>query len=129
MKRAMILAMLLAAPAIPANAAETGVLSGDKLRKAIIGKTVYLRTQGIELPITYRANGTMTGRLKAFIAALASGASPTDAGRWWVSKDQLCQRWSRWLDGKSYCYTLRREGANVVWQRNDGRRGTARIGG
>lgn len=129
MKRVLIAATMIVTVSVAANAAETAVLAGDALRKAVSGKTVYLRTQGIELPISYRANGTMSGRLKAFVAALAGGTSPTDSGKWWISKDQLCQRWSQWLDGKPYCYKLQRKGALVQWRRNDGRSGTLRIGG
>jgi hypothetical protein len=71
----------------------------------------------------------MSGRLKISTAALAgSGTSPQDTGRWWISKDQLCQKWKNWQGGKSYCYKLKRNGQNVVWVRDDGRRGTARIG-
>jgi hypothetical protein len=33
------------------------------------------------------------------------------------------------MDGKTYCYRLTRGGATVRWVRNDGRSGTARIGG
>lgn len=129
MKRTIIFAAMIAAASVVANATETGTLSGDALRKAVTGKTVYLRTHGIELPISYRANGTMSGRLKALAAALAGGTSPTDSGKWWIAKDQLCQRWNQWLDGKSYCYKLQRKGAHVQWRRNDGRSGTLRIGG
>ena len=129
MKRVLIAASMIMTVTVAANAASSGNLSGDALRKAVSGKTVYLRTQGVEVPISYRANGTMSGRLKAFVAALAGGTSPTDSGKWWISKDQLCQRWSQWLDGKSYCYKLQLKGAHVQWRRNDGRSGTLRIGG
>lgn len=128
MRMGIVLAALISAASVPATAAEPGTLSGGALRKAVTGKVVYLRTQGVEVPIAYRGNGTMSGRLRAFVAALAGGTSPTDSGRWWISNDQLCQRWNRWLDGKAYCYRLRRDGGTVYWQRNDGRRGTARIG-
>ena len=33
------------------------------------------------------------------------------------------------MDGKTYCYRLTRDGLAVRWVRNDGRSGTARIGG
>ena len=33
------------------------------------------------------------------------------------------------MDGKSYCYKLTQNGSSVQWVRNDGRSGTARIGG
>jgi len=34
-----------------------------------------------------------------------------------------------WMDGKTYCYKLTRNGSTVQWVRNDGRSGTARISG
>jgi len=34
-----------------------------------------------------------------------------------------------WVDGKSYCYKLTQTGSSVRWVRDDGRSGTARIGG
>ena len=37
-----------------------------------------------------------------------------------VSGDQLCQRWIRWLEGKSYCYQFTLKGKSVRWVRNDG---------
>lgn len=127
MKR-IFLAVVLCSVAPLAQAANSSEMSGPKLRKAVAGKTVYLNTSGIVLPISYRANGTMRGQLKAFAAALAGG-KPVDSGRWWISNNRLCQRWKKWLNGKSYCYKLTRNGQKVVWVRNDGRSGTARIGG
>ena len=125
----ILLIAALAGVATTAQAATTGDLNGPELRKAVAGKTVYLSTSGIVLPINYNTNGTMTGKLQALAAALAGGGSQMDSGRWWISKNQLCQRWNKWLAGKSYCYKLSRQGQSVVWVRNDGRRGTARIGG
>jgi hypothetical protein len=38
------------------------ILAGDKLRKAVSGKTVYLMTPiGSEIPIRYNPNGRITG--------------------------------------------------------------------
>lgn len=104
-------------------------MSEAELRKAVIGKTVVLRTDGVDVPIVYRGNGTMRGRLKAFAAAFAGPAKASDSGKWWIANNQLCQRWNKWLDGKSYCYTLTLKGKQVQWRRNDGRSGTARIAG
>lgn len=126
MKR-IILAMAVAGFATASSAANNDLLNGAELRDAVAGKTVYLKSSGIVLPISYRSNGTMSGRLQAFAAALAGG-SPVDSGRWWIKGNQLCQKWSRWLGGKSYCYTLSRSGQTVRWVRNDGRSGTARLG-
>jgi hypothetical protein len=128
MKRVVTIIAMSGLLTVAAAGASAEVLSGQDLRKAVTGKTVYLRQQGIELPISYRANGTMSGRLSAFVAALG-GTAMADSGKWWISNDQLCQRWSRWLDGKSYCYKLSRKGSQVRWRRNDGRTGTVRLSG
>ena len=129
MKRIFLIAALAGFTTTAAMAASSGDLNGAAVRKALVGKTIYLSTSGIVLPIAYRSNGTMSGRLKVSTAALVgSGTSTQDTGRWWISKDQLCQKWNRWQGGKSYCYKLSRQGQNVSWVRDDGRRGTARIG-
>ncbi len=127
MKRILLIAALAGSVATVSQAASFGDLNGTAVRKAVSGKTVFLSASGIVLPIAYRSNGTMSGRLKASAAALAGNASMQDKGRWWISKDRLCQRWNRWQGGKSYCYKLSRQGQQVVWVRDDGRRGTARI--
>lgn len=122
--------VLAAAMAMPATAAlaEDGALAGDALRKAISGKTVFLKISGFELPIRYAANGRMSGKMSTVAASLARGDGATDTGKWWVSEGQLCQQWSSWMNGKSYCYRLTQKGKQVQWVRNDGRSGTARIG-
>lgn len=128
MKRIVAIAALASVLSAFSTAASAEALSGQDLRKVVTGKTVYLRQQGIELPISYRANGTMSGRLSAFVAALG-GTATADSGKWWIANSQLCQKWKRWLDGKSYCYKLSRKGSQVRWRRNDGRTGTVRLGG
>lgn len=114
-----------------AAAAETksASLAGEELRKAVSGKTVYLKISGFELPIRYSPSGSMTGSMSTVAAALARGDGASDRGKWWIVGDQLCQRWTSWMEGKSYCYQLTLKGASVRWVRNDGRSGTARIGG
>jgi hypothetical protein len=112
-----------------ASSAESVALSGDALRQAISGKTVFLNISGFELPISYAANGRMSGKMGAVAASFSRGDGSQDRGKWWVEGDQLCQQWSSWMEGKSYCYRLTRQGASVRWVRNDGRSGTARIGG
>ena len=104
-------------------------LAGDALRQAVSGKTVYLNISGFELPINYAANGRMSGKMSTVAASFSRGDGAQDRGKWWVANDQLCQQWTSWMDGKAYCYRLTRDGATVRWVRNDGRSGTARIGG
>jgi hypothetical protein len=120
--------LALGAP-LPETAAAEAALAGNVLRKTVSGKTVYLKISGFELPIRYSAGGSMTGSMSTVAAALARGDGASDRGTWWISGDQLCQRWTSWMDGKSYCYKLTLRGKAVSWLRNDGRSGTARIGG
>ncbi len=124
---AFVVAVGLALPAT-GSLAEPTTLAGDELRQAISGKTVFLNISGFELPIRYAANGRMSGKMSTVAASFSRGDGAQDRGKWWVSGDQLCQQWTSWMDGKSYCYRLTREGSTVHWARNDGRSGTARIG-
>ena len=126
---AFLLAAGVGLSASAAVSAEPVKLSGDELRKAISGKTVYLKISGFELPIRYAANGRMTGKMGTVAASLAKGDGAVDSGKWWVADDQLCQKWTSWMNGKQYCYKLNRKGSTVHWVRNDGRSGTARISG
>jgi hypothetical protein len=109
--------------------AEPAQLAGDELRQAVSGKTVYLNIAGFEPPISYAANGRMSGRMSTVAASFSRGDGAQDRGKWWVAGGQLCQQWTSWMDGKAYCYRLTRDGSTVRWVRNDGRSGTARIGG
>jgi len=126
---ALLLAAGLTLTANSALGAESGKLVGDELKQAIVGKTVYLNVSGFELPIRYAANGRMTGKMGTVAASFSRGDGASDSGKWWVADDQLCQKWTSWMDSKQYCYKLTRKGATVRWVRNDGRSGTARIGG
>lgn len=117
----------LAFGAAQANAGTA--LSGDALRNAISGKTVFLKISGFELPIQYSARGTMKGSMGTVAAALARGDGSSDRGKWWVNGDQLCQKWNVWMESDIYCYKLSKSGNSVRWVRNDGRTGTARIAG
>jgi hypothetical protein len=125
---ALVVAAGLVVPATAALA-EPAQLAGNELRQAISGKTVYLNIAGFELPISYAANGRMSGKMSTVAASFSRGDGAQDRGKWWVADDQLCQQWTSWMDGKTYCYRLTRDGSTVRWVRNDGRSGTARIGG
>ena len=125
---ALLLAAGVGLSATAAFGAGPVKLSGDELRKAISGKTVYLKISGFEIPIRYAANGRMTGKMGTVAASFSKGDGAADSGKWWVANDQLCQKWTSWMNGKQYCYKLSRSGSTVHWVRNDGRSGTARIG-
>jgi hypothetical protein len=126
---AVPIGVALAEPAIPSNApvVEATSLTEDQLREAISGKMVYLNISGFELPIQYKPNGRMSGRMGQVAAAFSRGDGSRDSGRWWVEANQLCQRWTSWMDGQTNCYTLTRQGNLIIWTRQDGVSGTARI--
>lgn len=114
--------------AVGSAAADPFVLSGDVLRRAISGKTVYLKTAlGIEFPIRYRRNGTMSVKSSGVAKIVQAGGFASDRGVWWVRNDKLCQRWKKWLGGRSICFELKRSGKTVYWRSNGGGSGTARI--
>lgn len=129
MRKTLLLIALLALSAPTFAADEANLLSGDRLKEAVSGKTVYLMTPiGAEIPIRYRPNGTMQGSFSGMLAAMSGESVSTDTGRWWVVHEQLCQQWKNWSDRRSHCYKLRTAGNAVQWRRNDGQSGTARIG-
>jgi len=128
LKQFLLTAVFSALALGAALAAEPASLSGDELRKAVSGKTVYLNVSGFELPIRYAANGSMSGKMGTVAASFSRGDGASDTGKWWVADNQLCQKWSSWMDGSAYCYKLTRQGNTVRWVRNDGRSGTARLG-
>jgi hypothetical protein len=119
----------LAEPASPSDApvVEATSLTEDQLRQAIIGKTIYLNVSGFELPIRYKANGRMSGSMGAVAATFSQGDGSRDSGRWWIEANQLCQRWTSWMEGQPHCYKITRHGNLINWLRNDGVSGTARI--
>lgn len=129
MRKTLTLTALLALGTSAFAAEEPSILTGERLKEAVSGKTIYLMTPvGTEIPIRYRPNGTMQGSSTAMLAAMAGESVTTDTGRWWVQQEQLCQQWRNWADRRSHCYKLRTAGNAVQWRRNDGESGTARIG-
>lgn len=128
MTAAAFATLALSAPLSVTKAAEAA-LSGDGLRQAVSGKTVYLKISGFELPIQYSSRGTMKGSMSLVAAAFSRGDGSSDRGKWWIANDQLCQKWSSWMESRTYCYKFSLNGNAVRWVRDDGRSGTARIGG
>jgi hypothetical protein len=104
---------------------EASSLTEDQLREAITGKTIYLKVSGFELPI--HCNGRMTGSMGAVAATFSRGDGSRDSGRWWTEANQLCQRWTVWMEGRTNCYKITRKGSLINWVRQDGVSGTARI--
>jgi hypothetical protein len=124
MMRVGTIASAVALCALAGAAAAQADTNGQALRKIVSGRTIELNTPLGGLPISYRMDGTMRG--KAENLAYYTG-STQDSGIWWVTANKLCQRWQKWLEGKSYCFTLQQQGHAVQWTRNDGLTGTATI--
>lgn len=129
LKSALVTTAAVATLSLGAAHVSADPLSGDALRGAVSGKTVFLNVSGFELPIQYAPRGTMKGSMGTVAAAFSRGDGSTDRGKWWVDGNQLCQKWSTWMEGNTYCYKLSRNGSHVRWVRHDGRSGTARIDG
>ncbi len=105
-------------------AAEPTKMSGSSLRGFVSGKTVVLNTKMGTIPISYRGNGTMSGRAKSLAGFMGP---PQDQGNWWIQGEQVCQKWNTWLDGQAHCITFRLDGKTVHWRSNDGHEGIATI--
>lgn len=104
--------------------AEPAAVTGEALRELVTGKTVNLDTPYGNLPVTFRADGMMSG--KAGVLALYLG-STTDRGRWSIKGDRICQKFFKWFDGETHCLTVRQDGRKITWRRDDGLSGTATI--
>jgi hypothetical protein len=103
-------------------------MSGPDIRKAIIGKRIYLAAPlGGEFPLYYRKDGQVDGSGEA--VGLGRWIRPTDSGRWWIESNRLCQQWTTWYEGRRHCFTLQRLGdTRIAWNKDNGQKGIARIG-
>lgn len=103
-------------------------LKGKAIKNAVIGKRIYLAVPfGGELPLYYKKDGVVDGSGEA--VGLGKFLAPTDQGRWWVKDDSLCQQWQSWYEGKVFCFILETlPDDKIVWRRDDGEEGIARIG-
>lgn len=102
-------------------------LTGKELKSFISGKRVFLKVPlGGELPLTYRPGGVVDGSGEA--VGLGRFARPNDSGRWWVSGNQICQKWREWYKGRTFCFTVSKLSNNrIYWRRDDGTEGTSRV--
>jgi hypothetical protein len=125
MRFSFVAMALVAALGVGTAQADMGAMSGDALKQAISGKTVYLDTPyGLALPISYRPDGTMSARAGQLASYVGSA---NDSGSWWVSRNRVCHKWSQWLKGETHCVTLSQSGGTIHWKSDEGTTGTARI--
>ncbi|MFK7791987.1 MAG: hypothetical protein AB8B88_04870 [Devosiaceae bacterium] len=124
----LVLVFLASLMAIPA--AHAASFSASEIRSDIIGRTIYLAAPfGGEFPLNYRPGGQVDGDGEATGFA-GRMAQPKDTGRWWIDGNRLCQQFESWYNGNPMCFDLTRTGPDTLnWVRDNGERGTARIGG
>src|SRR5215510_3987305 len=102
-----------------------GALVGDDIRQTVAGAVLEVDTPlGTKLPISYAEDGRMSAEAGSLAYLLGS---PSDSGTWWISGHRLCQKWRRWFDGAVHCLRLSRDGARILWRRDDGETGSATI--
>jgi hypothetical protein len=63
----------------------------------------------------------------AVTATFSQGDGSRENGRGWIDANRLCQRWTSWMDGQTYCYKITCQGKIINRLRNDGVSGKARI--
>ena len=105
-----------------------GDLNGDDIRARISGKNVVLSSLGLEFPLFYNSNGRVTG--DGGSVGLSKFFAPKETGKWWITDNQLCQKFPTWYKGQTFCFTLQSVGPkSLKWRRNDGYTGSAKISG
>jgi hypothetical protein len=105
--------------------AEPSPLSGENLKAAVMGAVLEVETPlGVKVPIRYSEDGRVYGEARGLAYYLGA---ETDTGKWWVSSDRLCHKWSKWFDGVLQCIRISRQGSRIFWRRDDGETGTAVI--
>jgi hypothetical protein len=112
---------------VATGAAEADTLKAGEIRREIAGHTVILTAPvGGEIPLIYRANGSVSANGSAL--GVSQLPQPRDNGRWWVSGDRLCQRFTTWFGGAPMCFDLVRvEPRRLKWTGDGGQSGFARI--
>ena len=101
-------------------------LSGNEIKGMISGKKVILNTTWGGFPLQYKSSKRVTGDGTGL--GLARFFAPKETGRWWVTSNQLCQKFPTWYKGRTFCFELERiSGSELRWKREDGYSGTASI--
>jgi hypothetical protein len=113
--------------AITGGAEAQSTLSGEEIRTLVTGRTVFLSAPfGGELPLNYRANGSVDGNGQAI--GLGRFFAPRDTGRWFIAGNRLCQQFESWYNGERLCFTVTKLGNNRIrWVRDNGEQGVARV--
>lgn len=119
-----VAAFALCASAVAAHAESTPV-PGRVLNEMVAGSTVVIDApMGFKLPIRHGDDGTISGEAGGLAFYLGTS---TDTGRWWVADDRLCYKWSKWFKSEARCMRVRRDGARIEWEKEDGDKGTGTL--
>jgi hypothetical protein len=106
-------------------AAEPSKLSGEAIKEIVAGAVLEVDTPlGLKVPLRYSEDGRVNGEARGLAYILGS---QSDTGKWWVSSDRLCHKWTKWFDGVLQCLRISQEGSRIFWRRDDGETGTAVI--
>lgn len=117
---------IVAIAAFGAQPALAKKLSGNEIKGMISGKKVILNTTWGGFPLQYKSSRKVTGDGTGL--GLARFFAPKETGRWWVTSNQLCQKFPTWYRGRTFCFELEQiSGSELRWKREDGYSGTASI--
>ena len=108
-----------------AGVAEPVALKGQALLQLATGRTVFLQSPYGTLPVTFKADGTLSGTATGALAFYLGSSS--DRGRWSVKGDRICQKFFKWFDGATHCLDVKQDGRRILWRRDDGLSGTATV--
>jgi hypothetical protein len=105
--------------------ADPSKLSGDAIKAIVAGAVLEVDTPlGMKVPLRYSEDGRVSGEARGLAYILGS---QSDTGKWWVSSDRLCHKWTKWFDGVLQCLRISQDGSRIFWHRDDGETGTAVI--
>jgi len=109
------------------NQVQAADMTAQEISKKITNSRILLETSfGIEFPLFYSANGTVTGDGTG--TALGNYVAPKETGKWWLKDNKLCQQFPTWNKRKVTCFRLEDVGGNnLIWKRDDGKSGRAKI--
>ncbi|SNZ05872.1 hypothetical protein [Cohaesibacter gelatinilyticus] len=101
MKRTICASLLCLAFAFPASA---GTLSGEEIKKEMVGKKMKWKKGKFSGTIHMKTGGKVT-------VTIDQGKLKKDNGKWWIKSNTLCSQYSKVRKGKPKCYSYKTSGA------------------
>lgn len=105
MKAIRHLCLALVAVAAPCAQAQDIPLTGEEIRKVLVGKKIFGRS-GSNL-VEYRMNPDGTSEVSA-------GTSYQDTGTWRSTDTGYCATWKKLRNGQERCFTVVRRGGSML---------------